>query len=94
MRTARAAVPGFDPGTWERDWGWRTEKRRPNVVLLFFPDEVSMPSALQRALRPLLPAPSVPPLQSLSCLPSHPVTVDALQAEVAEQLGGGRLAAE
>lgn len=71
LRTARAAVPGFVLGGWQRDWSNKNDKRNPSsVVRLFFPDDLSMPPFLRQRLAALLPALPQPPLEQLAGPPA------------------------
>ncbi len=81
LRTAQAAVPGFALGAWQRTWDSTDKKKTsPSVVLLFFPDDLSMPPTLRQRLAALLPAPPRPPLKALAGNPPG------------EHLGGDALA--
>jgi hypothetical protein len=65
LRTAKAAAPGLDLGSWERG-GYGRSTIPPSPVLIFFPDGEQLPSEYRTRLAKALPAPPAPPFEPMA----------------------------
>jgi hypothetical protein len=94
LRSAQKAMPGFIPGAWRINWFSSREQKNPSAALLFFPDDLSMPSVFRRRLAAQLPAPPRPPLVPLAAGPPGEILAGDAEADlglVLEFAGSGQL---